>query len=104
MLPQLGRLKATKVLAPGLSTHINQVKIQFRKKGETCHFPSRKNHQKLKKMMQEWGVPSWERERVPLLYVDNELVLAVGYFINKQFLSKKNEEAYLIEWAKKTHS
>ncbi|OQX03010.1 MAG: hypothetical protein BWK73_40830, partial [Thiothrix lacustris] len=32
----------------------------------------------LKHLLQEWGVPPWERERLPLVYVGERLVWVVG--------------------------
>lgn len=45
--------------------------------GERLRLPGRAHRQKLKKLLQEQGVPPWERRRLPLIYAGEELV-AVG--------------------------
>jgi tRNA(Ile)-lysidine synthase len=59
-------------LAPG-----EQVALCWRQGGERCRLPGRSGSRSLKALMQEWGVPPWWRDRLPLLYLDGEL-LAVG--------------------------
>jgi len=51
--------------------------VRFRRGGEVCRLPGRNHHHKVKKLLQEAGIPPWERETLPLIYVDNELA-AVG--------------------------
>ena len=51
--------------------------VQFRRGGERCHPVSRKRSNSLKKLLQESELPPRWRDRVPLLFLDEEL-LAVG--------------------------
>lgn len=53
--------------------------VRFRQGGERCHLPGKAHSQSLKKLMQVWGIPPWERDKVPLLYCDDELIAVVGY-------------------------
>jgi tRNA(Ile)-lysidine synthase len=53
------------------------LELRWRRGGERCRPVGKPYQQRLKKLFQERGVPPWWRERVPLLYLDNEL-LAVG--------------------------
>lgn len=55
------------------------VTVRFRQGGEKCKPEGRKETHTLKKLFQDWGVPPWVRDRVPLLYVGNELAYVVGY-------------------------
>jgi tRNA(Ile)-lysidine synthetase-like protein len=41
--------------------------------------PQRPHRHELKKLFQQWQVPPWERDRVPLIYIEDELVAVVGY-------------------------
>jgi tRNA(Ile)-lysidine synthase len=67
----IGVLKASdyRDLAAGKS-----LTIQFRQGGETIVLPGRVGHHAVKKLMQEWGIPPWLRNRIPLVYCDEQLV------------------------------
>jgi tRNA(Ile)-lysidine synthase len=51
--------------------------LHWRDGGERCRLPGRSGSRRLKTLFQEWQIPPWWRDRVPLLYLDGEL-LAVG--------------------------
>jgi tRNA(Ile)-lysidine synthase len=53
-----------------------QLSIRFRQGGETIKLPNQAHHKELKKLYQDWGVPPWLRNRIPLLYY-NEILTAV---------------------------
>ena len=59
-------------LAPG-----ERLEVAWRRGGERCRPRGRRGGAGLKKLLQERGVPPWWRDRVPLLYLEGEL-LAVG--------------------------
>ena len=48
--------------------------------------------------MQQWHIPPWEREKIPLLYINDQLASVVGYAINDLFYIK--EGAFQIELQK----
>jgi len=88
IISHLGKLRA--VLSgtqEGLRPDIKNLTVRFRQGGERCYFPERRCHQSLKNLLQEWGVPPWERDRVPLLYLDNLLIGVVGFFLDKNYTS-----------------
>lgn len=53
--------------------------VRFRRGGERCRPRGKKHHYVLNKLMQEWQVPPWLRDRIPLIYRGDELVMVVGY-------------------------
>lgn len=57
----------------------SDVTVRFRQGGERCRLPKRDGSLSLKNLFQEWAVPPWLRERVPLVYIGDELVWIVGY-------------------------
>lgn len=60
-----------------------QITIRFRQGGETIFL-----HQQtkaLKKLFQEWKVPVWQRDRIPLLYINNQLAAVIGYVVSDAF-------------------
>jgi tRNA(Ile)-lysidine synthase len=56
-------------LAPG-----EQLTLQWRQPGLRCRLPGRAGSRELKALLQELGIPPWWRERVPLLYLGDELL------------------------------
>ncbi len=57
--------------------HQKKVTVKFRQGGEKIYMPKRKKTLKLKNLMLELAIPPWERDRVPLIYVDDVLKIAV---------------------------
>lgn len=53
--------------------------VRFRQGGEELKLGTRNTH-KLKKLMQEWQIPPWLRERVPLICCNKRIVAVVGYY------------------------
>jgi tRNA(Ile)-lysidine synthase len=65
--------------------------VGFRQGGETCRLPGRGHRHKLKKLLQEAGVPPWERGRLPLLYVQDELAAIGDRWVCEPFAAKSDE-------------
>ena len=95
VLPGSGlALSADKVAGSGLSvTRLQQgpVTVRFRQGGESCLLPGRGHHHKLKKLFQEAGIPPWERSRLPLIYVGEELAAVADKWVCAPFDAQKNE-------------
>lgn len=96
VITHLGVLHATLSEEQGLRPDLFPITVRFRKGGETCQLPQRACHHELKKLFQQWGVPPWERDRVPLLYLGDTLIAVVGYFMDERFVTKNG---YLISLA-----
>jgi tRNA(Ile)-lysidine synthase len=58
-----------------------QVTVKLRQGGERCHPKGRQHSQTLKKCLQEYYVLPWLRDRMPLIYCADKLVMAVGAFV-----------------------
>lgn len=52
--------------------------IRFRQGGESMRLPNKAHHTALKKLFQQYGVPPWQRNRLPLLYREGELIEIIG--------------------------
>lgn len=57
-----------------------QVSIRFRGEGK-CKPAGRVGSRSLKKLYQEYLVPPWQRDRIPLVYYDDTLICAVGLWV-----------------------
>ena len=79
----------------------NVINVRFRHGGEEIQPADRKETHKLKKMYQQAGVPPWKRDRIPLLYINDELASVTGYWIDQKFHARDNEQGWdisLIEY------
>ena len=54
--------------------------VRFRQGGEKLKLSGRQGTHKLKKLMQEWQIPFWLRDRIPLVYCGEEIIAVVGYY------------------------
>ena len=94
----LGRLVAVQQLNGGLSLNINpeQLTIRFRRGGERCRLAGKNQSTSLKKLFQEWDIPSWRRSTIPLLYYGDELAAIIGYGICAEFAAHQGERGWSI--------
>lgn len=66
--------------------------IRFRRGGEHCQLHGRAHHHELKKLFQEWGIPPWQRDRIPLIYIGKELAQIMGVTICDPFMTQPGEK------------
>ncbi len=64
------------------------VKISFSHHNPRCLPDYRQHSRALKKVLQELEIPPWQRQRLPFLYYDNELVAVLGYFVCQQYQAR----------------
>ena len=67
------------------------VRVKYRQGGERCRLPGRTHHHDLKKLFQSWGVPPWQRARIPLIYIGSDLAQIVGYSVCEPFIAKAGQ-------------
>ncbi len=92
-------------VAPAIGRGIKQalcgaasVTVRFRQGGERCCPAGRARSHKLKKLLQEQGIPPWLRERIPLIYLDDELAAVAGLFVCEPFQARNSEPGLEIRW------
>ena len=78
---------------------LTQLTVTFNPEGLNAHPVSRGHSRKLKKLFQEYGVPSWLRRRTPIIMCESEVVAVMGLFICKDFAGK----SYKLDWQTKPH-
>ncbi len=64
------------------------LQVRFRQGGERIQPAGRQGHRDLKSLFQEAGIPAWQRDRIPLLYVGDQLVAVVGYWVAQEWAVK----------------
>lgn len=53
--------------------------LKYRQGGEKIQLAGKTYHQSVKKLFQQWQIPVWQRDNIPLLFADKQLVAIVGY-------------------------
>jgi tRNA(Ile)-lysidine synthase len=74
------------------------VQVTFRHGGERCRPAGRRHHHVLKKLLQEQGVPPWERRRLPLIYIGDRLAAVAGLWVCEPFAAAPGEAGLEICW------
>ncbi|MCK9398074.1 MAG: tRNA lysidine(34) synthetase TilS [Methylobacter sp.] len=68
-----------------------KVEVRFRRGGEKICLPGRKGHHSLKNLFQEAAVPPWERDVMPLIYLDDTLAAVGDKWISAAFYAEKHQ-------------
>lgn len=68
--------------------------IRFRQGGEQMRPRGRRHTHSLKKLMQEAGIPPWQRNRIPLIYIDHELACVCGYWVAEAFSVDEDQQGW----------
>lgn len=74
------------------------VVVRFRQGGEEIQPVGREGHHSLKKLFQEEGIPPWERDRLPLVYLDNELIAVADLWVAEGYQSQPGSLGYQVRW------
>jgi tRNA(Ile)-lysidine synthase len=72
--------------------------VRFRQGGERCRLSGHKHSKSLKKFLQEWGIPPWERDCLPLIYCDDEIAAVADIAICEGFQANQNEKGLQLRW------
>jgi tRNA(Ile)-lysidine synthase len=78
--------------------HASEVIISSRHGGEKIKLPGRNGHHDLKKLWQEAGIPPWEREVRPLVFLNNQLAAVAGLWIAEWAWSAEVTACYQLKW------
>lgn len=99
----LGKLSVVDTVGSGLRRSALQqsVSVRFRQGGERCRPAGRQGSHPLKKLLQEYHVPPWLRDRIPLIYVGDQLAAVADLWVCEEFSAKGKEPGYRILWENK---
>lgn len=73
-----------------------EVVIKPRCGSEKITLPGRQGRHTLKKLFQEQAIPPWERDAIPLLYLDGRLAVIGDLWISSEFYSAEDKACYQI--------
>ena len=68
-----------------LPPHPELLRVTFNPEGLSAHPTTRNHSRKLKKLFQEYNVPSWLRRQIPILMYQNQVVAVAGLFVDRAF-------------------
>ena len=71
-----------------------KIHIQFRQGGEPFFWHGQTKQ--LKKLFQDWGIPPWLRQNIPLVYINGQLAAVIGYAVSDLFFTNNSSEAWSI--------
>lgn len=101
VLPDGSRLMAQRSVGVGIAArHLlpGGLEIRFRQGGERCQPVGRSGSHPLKKVFQELEIPPWVRDRIPLIYNENELISVAGCFTCEGYAAGPDEEGCEVSW------
>jgi tRNA(Ile)-lysidine synthase len=101
-LPELGgALRFQSVRGTGISLAKlvpDRVRVRLRRGGERLRPDRSRPTRTLKNLLQECGVPPWQRERLPLLYCGSDLVFVPYLGVACEYQAAPDEQALLATW------
>ena len=68
--------------------------LRFRQGGERIKSQGSAHHSLLKHLFQQWAIPPWQRNRIPLLFSDDKLIAVIGYCISDEASVKHDQKGY----------
>ena len=80
----------------------SEVKVKFRSGGEKICLPGRAGQHALKNLFQEAGIPPWERESLPLVYLNDQLAAVADLWISAAFYNENADACIRLTWRKPT--
>lgn len=78
--------------------HAAKISVKMRTGGEKIKLPGRNGQHCLKKLYQEAGIPPWERQIRPLIYLDGRLAAVAGLWIADWACARTPEPCYQVYW------
>jgi tRNA(Ile)-lysidine synthase len=95
-----GFLNVEKIKGEGIDDlyQQKQIYVKGRSGGERCKPFGRNKSQKLKKLFQEYDIPLWQRDRLPLIYIEDKLAAVGDLWVCEEFHTKPNKQGISINW------
>lgn len=75
---------------------LSSVEVRFRQGGERLRWHGQTKA--LKKLCQQWQIPPWVRDRIPLIYVNDVLAAVVGYAVSDDFYTEQDAVTILCHY------
>ncbi|MBL1431926.1 MAG: tRNA lysidine(34) synthetase TilS [Gammaproteobacteria bacterium] len=94
-----GILSARQVKGAGLRIpEESEIEVRFRQGGERCQPAGQAQSRELKTLFQEWAVPHWLRDRIPLIYVNGKLVAIADFTVCQPYIVSGAGMGWQFDW------
>ncbi len=100
-LPNKTQLIFSKRMGEGISLHKIEnatLRIQFREGSERFKPQLGRPHRSLKVMLQNVEMPPWQRERLPLIFMDDTLVIIPNVAVDADLQAGSDEMGLAVSW------
>ena len=99
----IGTIEATFIHGDGLSIEKceNKLTISYRQGGESIKPIGHRINKSLKNLFQENQILPWMRDKIPLIYYQDELVSVADLWFNQNYVASQNEAGFVVNWHKK---
>ncbi|HFD2070302.1 tRNA lysidine(34) synthetase TilS [Serratia marcescens] len=77
-----------------------RISIRFGGVQGAVRIVGRAHSRPIKKLWQELGIPPWQRDRIPLIYYDEQLIAALGAFVCEAGQVPEGERPWRLRWEK----
>ena len=81
-----------------LRADVSQLEVRYRQGGERCRPAGRAHSQTLKKLLLEYEVEPWLRERLPLVFYRDQLVAVADFWVCADFVAEEGQEGMKLNW------
>lgn len=79
------------------------LRLALRRGGEALWPAGRSKPRDLKRLLQEYRLPPWQRDRLPLLYAGDDLVAVADLCIDRSWLAEEGEPGWLVHFQQSMH-
>jgi tRNA(Ile)-lysidine synthase len=96
-----GVLDAEAAVGDGLKQALcrpGTVTVRWRRGGERCRPTGNPHTRPLKHLFQEAGIPPWRRDRLPLVYLGDQLAAVAGLWVCEPFAAGPGEPGWALRW------
>ncbi len=73
--------------------------VRFHASGK-IQMVGRQRARELKKLWQELAIPPWERDRIPLIFYNDQLIAAAGVFITREAQAQPHDSQWFLGWSR----
>jgi tRNA(Ile)-lysidine synthase len=99
IIPLIGRLEVRQSVGRGIAKeNFVDISVRLRQGGEVIWPDCKRPRRKLKDLLQQSGMPVWQRDRIPLIYSAETLICIPGVGVACEWQAKAFEPAVIINW------
>jgi len=92
-IPGVGEVSLSSDVGVGLRIQRDdKLSVKFRQGSERCKPVGRQHSQTLKKLLQEYEVPPWVRDRTPLIHINDQLAAVGDFWVNDGYAVQSEKE------------